>query len=49
MLRAFERAGVGGDQLCTYCIGGQHPFVDFIPVEQLKGTTAQLKLLGGGE
>lgn len=26
MLRAFERAGVKKDSLCTYCIGGDHPF-----------------------
>jgi amidophosphoribosyltransferase len=28
MLRAFERLGMGGEDLCTYCIGGSHPFVD---------------------
>ncbi len=27
MLRAFERSGVPRSQLCTYCIGGPHPFL----------------------
>jgi amidophosphoribosyltransferase len=26
MLKAFERAGLPGQRLCTYCIGGSHPF-----------------------
>jgi amidophosphoribosyltransferase len=26
MLRAFNRFGIKGESLCTYCIGGQHPF-----------------------
>ena len=26
MQRAFNRAGLDKDQLCTYCIGGRHPF-----------------------
>ena len=27
MLKAFERAGIDRKHLCTYCIGGRHPFV----------------------
>ena len=27
MLRAFERSGISGSDLCTYCIGGSHPFL----------------------
>ncbi len=26
MLRAFEKAGLQRNALCTYCIGGEHPF-----------------------
>ena len=26
MMRAFEHLGIGSGQLCTYCIGGGHPF-----------------------
>jgi glutamine phosphoribosylpyrophosphate amidotransferase len=26
MLRAFEKVGIPREDLCTYCIGGKHPF-----------------------
>ena len=26
MMRAFERLGLESGRLCTYCIGGGHPF-----------------------
>ncbi len=26
MLKSFERAGIARNDLCTYCIGGKHPF-----------------------
>lgn len=27
MFRAFERAGIQKEQLCSFCIGGKHPFI----------------------
>jgi glutamine phosphoribosylpyrophosphate amidotransferase len=26
MLKAFEKVGIAKEDLCTYCIGGKHPF-----------------------
>ena len=26
MLRGFEKSGIDRDRLCTYCIGGSHPY-----------------------
>ena len=26
MLRAYEKLGMKRENLCTYCIGGKHPF-----------------------
>jgi len=26
MLSTFEKLGMSRDNLCTYCIGGEHPF-----------------------
>jgi len=26
MLRAYEKLGIPRENLCTYCIGGKHPF-----------------------
>jgi amidophosphoribosyltransferase len=44
MLRAFESLGLGDRQLCTYCIGGGHPFADCEPIPE-EAHKAQLDLL----
>jgi amidophosphoribosyltransferase len=44
MLRAFERLGLGGRDLCTYCIGGSHPFAGCEPIGK-EADEAQLDLL----
>jgi amidophosphoribosyltransferase len=42
MKRAFERLGLPDEGLCTYCIGGRHPFEG---CESLSADSAQLPLL----
>ena len=44
MLSAFERLGLSDRQLCTYCIGGGHPFADCEPISD-EASKAQLDLL----
>ena len=45
MHRAFARAGMPEDQLCTYCIGGQHPFSGIDVKNQADEPEDQLDLL----
>ena len=47
MHRAFGRLGLEADQLCTYCIGGDHPFNGLKQVEQVQveGERKQMDLL----
>jgi hypothetical protein len=46
MLKAFERAGLGEHDLCTYCIGGRMPFELAGSLIQI-GDKPQLDLLEG--
>ena len=48
MHQAFEQAGMRRDSLCTYCIGGEHPYAGCTDagVEQLED--AQLSMLDEG-
>ena len=43
MKRAYERLGLDANRLCTYCIGGDHPFRDRQALET--GAVDQLDLL----
>ena len=45
MLKAFKKAGIPENQLCTYCIGGGHPFASFSPIAHTMRATVQLDLL----
>ena len=44
MFKAFERAGMTRQGLCTYCIGGEHPFAGFVSLDHF-AVTSQLDLL----
>ncbi|MSR84582.1 MAG: hypothetical protein EXS58_16975 [Candidatus Latescibacteria bacterium] len=46
MLAAYERSGMPEKNLCTYCIGGRHPFVGCDGYIMPKVATVQLSLLG---
>jgi amidophosphoribosyltransferase len=43
MLQAFQRLGLNCDDLCTYCIGGSHPFANSLSA--VAQETPQLDLL----
>ncbi|MFH1571177.1 MAG: hypothetical protein ABIL09_24500 [Gemmatimonadota bacterium] len=45
MRRAFKRVGLGEEQLCTYCIGGHHPFGGWDRRAREKVPADQLDLL----
>ena len=47
MMRAFESLGLGADRLCTYCIGGGHPFAGCESLEP--AAENQLDLLSAPE
>ena len=44
MFKAFERAGMSRQDLCTYCIGGEHPFASFVSLDHF-AMSSQLDLL----
>jgi amidophosphoribosyltransferase len=48
MLRAFRRVGVADRDLCTFCIGGRHPFADGAASGAQMAAAAQLSLLETG-
>jgi len=45
MHRAFERAGLPAEQLCTYCIGGRHPFSGLDSDSARPGVGSQMDML----
>ena len=45
MLKAFAQAGLPERKLCTYCIGGRHPFAQWQASIEQVAATAQLNLL----
>jgi amidophosphoribosyltransferase len=44
MDRGFERLGMDAGNLCTYCIGGKHPFNDLKQVEAVDTVAAQKQM-----
>ncbi|HCL29748.1 MAG TPA: hypothetical protein DIC52_15075 [Candidatus Latescibacteria bacterium] len=51
MLRAFQHLGLENDDLCTYCIGGDHPFAGCGPLakEEVKDQLDLLSISSEGE
>jgi hypothetical protein len=46
MLEAYEKSGLPESSLCTYCIGGRHPFAGCEAHVAPKVAAVQLSLLG---